>query len=291
MVTLIRLWASGVITETPAVAPHDENRNNHHKLPKNNNKDNGGDDRKAAARDQGNNIFPFASFDNNDEVEMDNIDEHLCHYTKVEPFGTKRSSGQKRPLAPDVKDGDDDGKKKRRRKQVGKLIDLTGVEEQEPILRRQDASRSSKYVGATFDRLTNKWKAQIYIDGKQHFIGLYGNEEDAAKDHARAVFKYKGGAVGIERLKSQQRRKVQEKIDLTDVPEQKLIFRDVGKPSSSKYVGVVFNQTTKKWQAQIYIDGKNHFIGRYGNEEDAAKDYARAVFKYKAGKDDKSKSS
>jgi len=30
------------------------------------------------------------------------------------------------------------------------------------------------------------------------------------------------------------------------------------------------------------MDGKRHYIGYYENEEEAAIDYARAVFKYKA---------
>ena len=33
----------------------------------------------------------------------------------------------------------------------------------------------------------NKWVATIRIDGKQHFIGVYENEEEAAVDYARAV--------------------------------------------------------------------------------------------------------
>eukprot|EP00573_Skeletonema_grethae_P003932 CAMPEP_0201700566 /NCGR_PEP_ID=MMETSP0578-20130828/29116_1 /ASSEMBLY_ACC=CAM_ASM_000663 /TAXON_ID=267565 /ORGANISM="Skeletonema grethea, Strain CCMP 1804" /LENGTH=36 /DNA_ID= /DNA_START= /DNA_END= /DNA_ORIENTATION= len=35
------------------------------------------------------------------------------------------------------------------------------------------------------------------IDGKRHVIGNYHNEEEAAGDYARALFKYKGqGALG-----------------------------------------------------------------------------------------------
>eukprot|EP00984_Skeletonema_dohrnii_P021409 scaffold10688_cov144-Skeletonema_dohrnii-CCMP3373.AAC.2 len=37
----------------------------------------------------------------------------------------------------------------------------------------------------------------------------------------------------------------------------------------------------KKWQAQITLDGKTHYIGNYDDEEKAAIDYARAKFKYK----------
>jgi len=36
----------------------------------------------------------------------------------------------------------------------------------------------------------------------------------------------------------------------------------------------------KKWLAQIIIEGKTRHIGYYENEEEAAVDYALAVFKY-----------
>ena len=39
----------------------------------------------------------------------------------------------------------------------------------------------------------NKWQATITVKGKQRFIGYYDDEEEAAVDYARAVFKYKGG--------------------------------------------------------------------------------------------------
>ena len=37
-----------------------------------------------------------------------------------------------------------------------------------------------------------KWVAQIRIDGKLLLIGYYDDEEEAAVDYARAVFKYRG---------------------------------------------------------------------------------------------------
>jgi hypothetical protein len=51
---------------------------------------------------------------------------------------------------------------------------------------------SSKYTGVTFKKAMNKWRAQIKIEGKVRHIGYYENEEEAATDYARAVFKYKG---------------------------------------------------------------------------------------------------
>ena len=75
----------------------------------------------------------------------------------------------------------------------------------------------------------------------------------------------------------------QHNIDLFDVPPQPPILKSEGniKGGTSKYVGVYFNKQRSKWQAQIRIDGKQLTIGLYEIEEDAAIDYARAVFKYK----------
>ena len=72
-------------------------------------------------------------------------------------------------------------------------------------------------------------------------------------------------------------------IDLSDVPPQQPILKSAGhiKEGASKYTGVSFNKTKHKWNAQIMIAGKVRLIGVYENEEEAAVDYARAVFKYK----------
>ncbi|KAK1739914.1 hypothetical protein QTG54_009673 [Skeletonema marinoi] len=116
----------------------------------------------------------------------------------------------------------------------------------------------------------NKWQAQIRIDGMNRLIGYYENEEEAAVDYARAVFKYK-------------KREDSFIIDLSDVPPQPPIPKSSGtiKEGASKYTGVHFNKQMNKWRVQIDIKGKLQTIGYYENEEEAATDYARAVFKYK----------
>ena len=51
--------------------------------------------------------------------------------------------------------------------------------------------------------------------------------------------------------------------------------------SEMRHDPIAFNKAMKKWHAQIMIAGKSLFIGYYDNEEAAAVDYARAVFRYK----------
>ncbi len=80
-----------------------------------------------------------------------------------------------------------------------------------------------------------------------------------------------------------ERRKVAHEIDLSDVAPQPLICKSVGsvKEGTSKYTNVHFDKNKNKYRVMITIDGKRHLVGYYENEEEAAADYARAVFKYK----------
>eukprot|EP00985_Skeletonema_marinoi_P005491 scaffold2384_cov150-Skeletonema_marinoi.AAC.1 len=165
------------------------------------------------------------------------------------------------------------------REQDSFIIDLSDVPPQSPISKSEGRIKegASKYTGVSFDKRMNKWQAKIHIDGKNRLIGYYENEEEAAVDYARAVFKYKNqAALGKAREDSFI-------IDLSDVPPQPPIPKSSGtiKEGASKYTGVHFNKQMNKWRVQIDIKGKNRLIGYYENEEEAAVDYARAVFKYK----------
>ena len=120
------------------------------------------------------------------------------------------------------------------------------------------------------------------IEGKKQGIGRYENEEEAAADFARAVFKYRGPeALAHARARVQNSSSLV--IDLSGVPPRPPILKSTGriKTGASKFAGVYFNKAMNKWYAQIHINGKDRHIGYYKNEEEAAIDYARAVFKFR----------
>ncbi len=161
---------------------------------------------------------------------------------------------------------------KTKRRKSSKFIDLTDVPPQLPILKSngKGGASNSKYVGVSFFKNNNKWRASITIDGKANYIGYYDNEEEAAVDYARAVFKYR----------PDRQKQKQMVIDLFDVPPQ-LPIMSSKKNRSSAYAGVCFHKATNKWRVQISIDGRQQYVGVYDDEEEAAVDYARAVFRYK----------
>ena len=161
------------------------------------------------------------------------------------------------------------------------MIDLCDVPQQSPILKSKGNIKegASKYAGVYFNKKRKKWETRIVIDGKQPHIGYYENEEKAAIDYARAVFKYKGQGA-LDKAREQNSASV---IDLSDAPPQAPIPKRDGsiKEGASRYMGVRFIKGRNKWQAQIMIEGKTRHIGSYEKEEEAAIDFARALFKYK----------
>ena len=250
---ILRISAEGEILETKAVERGGEQivGNNEHQLPNN------------SAHQGAGKVMHLSSFERN-EVDVDNniIGEKKC---EQKSSGTiRRSSRQKRPRV--FKDaGDDNGQNKYMK------LDLTDVPMQTPILKRHGKVGYSKYQGVSRDIKFSKnlWSAQIAIGGQIYHIGFYDDEEEAAIDYARALYKYAGGGV-------------KQKIDLTGVPEQPLILKPNGKGNSaSKYQGVHFNKLNRRWMANIIISGKQYYIGTYHTEENAAADYARAMYKYR----------
>ncbi|MFJ7919707.1 AP2 domain-containing protein [Lysinibacillus fusiformis] len=63
---------------------------------------------------------------------------------------------------------------------------------------------------------------------------------------------------------------------------QRTITRNTrgSKGSSSKYKGVYWDKSRDKWAAEIRVDNKKRFLGRFDNEDEAAKKYNEAAFEF-----------
>lgn len=61
------------------------------------------------------------------------------------------------------------------------------------------------------------------------------------------------------------------------------------KTTSSKCVGVSWNERRQKWKSTIHIDGKNKHLGYFANEFDASVFYKNALLAYNNGQEIKTK--
>eukprot|EP00984_Skeletonema_dohrnii_P010273 scaffold3999_cov138-Skeletonema_dohrnii-CCMP3373.AAC.8 len=208
-------------------------------------------------------------------------DRHSTHVNKAEGGDKKRALPSEDSIS-----SEEIKRRKRNCHQKSVVIDLSDVPPQQPIPKSKGRIKEgvSKYTGVYFRKETNQWHAQITVEGKQCQIGSYDNEEEAAVDYARALFKHKGQGALEKAMKLNSF-----VVDLTGVPPKSPIPKSAGrikegmKEGASKYAGVYFKKEIKKWEARILVDGKRRSIGYYESEEDAAVDYARAIFKYKGG--------
>lgn len=57
------------------------------------------------------------------------------------------------------------------------------------------------------------------------------------------------------------------------------LFTAKPKKATSKYRGVCWSKSKRRWVAQICINGSPQFLGRFFNEIDAAKAFNEAVVK------------
>ena len=65
--------------------------------------------------------------------------------------------------------------------------------------------------------------------------------------------------------------------NLRDSTSQQNKFNISSKGGSSKYKGVCWHKRDSNWKAQYRLDGKNHHIGYYATEQEAAKAYDNVV--------------
>lgn len=146
---------------------------------------------------------------------------------------------------------------------------------------------SSKYRGVCKEKKTQKWRAEIQINGKKESLGYHSNELDAVRAYDRAQIVQKGD-------------KAKTNLDIRDYDSEraKLATYDFNSFQAkeidtkarrnanwtSNYRGVrkyshkqKNDEVSIKWRAEITMDGKKKSLGYHETEAEAAKAYDAAV--------------
>ena len=162
----------------------------------------------------------------------------------------------------------------------------------------------SQHTGVSWNKARKKWQARKMVQGKSVYLGLYADEEDAARAFAEylergivdppgrggVTSEHRGVCWNVASKKWRAQKKVQGKLvhlgyyaDEEDAARAVVEFVERGVVATqrrggvtSKHMGVSWNKAKKKWQAYKMVQGKLVHLGYYADEEDAA----RAVAEY-----------
>ena len=109
--------------------------------------------------------------------------------------------------------------------------------------------RPKKHTGSTLHKKSGRYFARIHFNGKHLCLGYFDTDREASEAYRKAI-------VAIEK-------------------GEEIVIKT--KNYSSKYKGVSKVNTTGKYRATIFINGKHKNLGRFINEEDAHKAYQEAL--------------
>lgn len=131
----------------------------------------------------------------------------------------------------------------------------------------------SKYLGVTWSPIANSWFANVQHDGAIYHLGNYINDDDAALAYDVAKFGF-----GLENCRNKAINFWLRPTTGLSPKEIRLLAKKNRRPfvaTVAKYVGVT--KVNQRWSAKIYHDGRNHLLGRWNTEIEAAIAYDSAA--------------
>jgi hypothetical protein len=138
------------------------------------------------------------------------------------------------------------------------------------LLLRKPVRTTSRYLGVAWNDRDKKWTADVFMDGAAMYLGDFAQERDAAiaRDRVWRFFSKDPLRLNFPGLA----------LEPASVEEIRAEVHRVFKEStSSQYRGVSYAKQQRKWDARIQIDGRQHCLGQFDSEEEAAVEYDKAV--------------
>ena len=160
--------------------------------------------------------------------------------------------------------------------------------------RRAAGQPTSRYVGVCWDWKKQRWRAEIFAEGRSHHLGGFADEEKAARAFDKAARRLRGadahggGRNGDRRLRLNfpTKKEAAAAPDVKDKPvdedalaaaEATVAQRKAAGQTSSRYFGVDWQRDKRRWRAQIRHEGRNQELGCWETEEEAARKFDNAA--------------
>ena len=124
-----------------------------------------------------------------------------------------------------------------------------------PAVSAKISGLTSKYRGVSWNKRDKKWLVTIRMDGKSKTIAYFVDETAAARTYDAFVIAKKLG----------------KPLNFPDDPAAK--GHVVTSSKTSRFRGVSWVKSRKKWQVKIRVGGKQKSVGRFDDEIEAAQSY------------------
>jgi len=122
------------------------------------------------------------------------------------------------------------------------------------VITHQENCFNTNAKGYSWHKKAQKYRAQICIDGKRKYLGLFNTEEEARGLYLEAKEYYHG----IEKKKSKE-----------EITEFEKFIKEEPK-------GYYWHKIAKKWCSIIKVNGERKYLGLFKTEEEASQAYLKA---------------
>eukprot|EP01046_Picozoa_sp_COSAG06_P003816 COSAG06_NODE_152_length_21942_cov_4.593234_17_plen_487_part_00 len=151
----------------------------------------------------------------------------------------------------------------------------------EPVAKRRKISvTTSELVGVSWHKQGHKWTANISQDGKKKHLGMFDDEQEAARAVDTAARRLRGedahgGRSGTQWLRLNfptegEAKRAQERGALL-TKEDKAAAAASERQGPSKFVGVGWHKQKRKWVARTKHERKDQYLGCFDDEREAAR--------------------
>lgn len=145
----------------------------------------------------------------------------------------------------------------------------TGTPRQQGYNKVKRKNATSKYIGVTCCKRSNKWRVLGFLDGKRIHLGLYISELEAAYIYDRWLVTVPDFHEGFRKLNFPWNIDIYRAYPLTEYAYKR--------KKQSQYHGLYFDARKRAFVASVVVNRQNVRIGRAKDEIQAAKMYDRYV--------------